>query len=393
MAHSVGQRLFQIQCQVGWIKWEGQPAEGTVCVTFQVLDYPPVEVCSTEFCADCMHQDSEFKSGKMILFALSQQSFTQLHNNFVIKIKVIQRTLKAGRLPFRTELASAEMNLGNDFSAILSTCFQPQAQYPASKFINDELELTRNDSVVGVMNTFVRLTSLGGTFMGRMYAPDVNSNEIIIETDNEAQALITESHVKACPKRYVTTNTSTDVNAICREYAARSEDDNMLAVRLYKLDKKQEAKSGVSIPPLDQEPDSVIMKGQEIKYEPDPEFSKPDNPTSVYYRMTSNISAPYSKQVLQYIEPPTEEPVTSIGPITGLPPDGKVDVFVLAIGNKKYDQVLKTHLEVEVRTPKYVSRKKERFYQSTQYDKNDLTPSKPKKSKSKPRKSKSKRRK
>lgn len=143
------QRLFQMELQVGGVKWEPRPQEtfpdGLVCTNFQFLEYPPLEICQGEFCAECAHDDVTFKSGKMMIFALNAQDLVRLHNNFIIHIRVVMMTLKAERLPFRTEVASAEMNISNDFSAILSTCFQPNIQYPNAKFINDEIDLLNSE--------------------------------------------------------------------------------------------------------------------------------------------------------------------------------------------------------------------------------------------------------
>ncbi|KAI5738735.1 hypothetical protein M8J77_010531 [Diaphorina citri] len=378
------QRLFQMELQVGGVKWEPRPQEtfpdGQVCTTFQFLEYPPLEICQGEFCTECAHDDVTFKSGKMMIFALNAQDLVRLHNNFIIHIRVVMMTLKAERLPFRTEVASAEMNISNDFTAILSTCFQPNIQYPNAKFINDEIDLLNSEgNAIGVMNLFLRLTSVGETLMGRMYS-DSAKQVIVIDSDPDAQALVTQSRIRACPRRYLNLNQATDVSPICREYAVRCEDNNMLAARLYRLDdeiyKLQTAKAKYG-GPQELEPGSVMMKGTEIRYEPHPDFSKSDNPTSVIYRMTSNLNANPVNQILQYINTPDQDPVTSIGPVTGLPPDGKVDVYVLRIGKKKYAHGLKTHLEVEVRTPKYVSKKKERFTKNTQYDKADLIPPPP----------------
>uniref|UniRef100_A0A8D8ZBU5 Uncharacterized protein n=1 Tax=Cacopsylla melanoneura TaxID=428564 RepID=A0A8D8ZBU5_9HEMI len=387
MANSGDQRLFQIEIQVGGIKWnrhiQSELEDGVVCATFQMLDYPPMEICSDEFCAYCQHTDVQLKSGKMMLFVLTQDVLTELHNNFIVHIKVIKMTMKAGKLPFRTEIASSEMNISNDFTSILSTCFQPQTQYPTSKFIKDEIDLQDKSGVaLGAMNTFIRLLSLGRTFMGHMYAADSDEDTIMIETDSEAQALVTHSDVKACPKRYINLTSTADQHQglapVYREHATCAEDNNMMACRLYKLDipppKEKPNKSIIYGPPQYLEQDTVLMKGAEVMYEPNPDYVKNDNPTRVYYRMTNSSSIPTPNQTLQFIPPPTEEPVSSIGPITGLPPDGKVDVFVLRIVKKKFNQPLRTHLEIEVRTPKFVSRKKEKFENSMQYDKKDLAP-------------------
>ncbi|KAL1459462.1 hypothetical protein WDU94_011444 [Cyamophila willieti] len=383
MTNSGDQRLFQIEIQVGGIKWEprihSELEGGTVCANFQFLSYPTIEICDSDFCAHCEHNDVQFKSGKMILFALTQDVLTELYNNFIVHIKAIKMTLKAGKLPFRTEIASTKMNISNDFTSILSTCFQPQTQYPTSKFINEEIDLkTSSGLAIGSINTFVRLISLGRTFMGHMYAAEDDANSIIIEIDREAQALVTRSEVKSCPKRYMNLKPATDLAPVYREYAILSEDSNMLTSRLYKtvLVKQKRTKAMISRPLDDYcpEPDTVIMKGAEAMYEPNPEFTKSDNPTHVYYRIINNMSTPTPNQTLQFIPPPTEEPVSSIGPITGLPPDSRVDMFVLRIAKKKFSQALKTHLEIEIRTPKFESRKKERCQNSMQFDKKDLLP-------------------
>lgn len=155
----------------------------------------------------------------------------------------------------------------------------------------------------------------------------------------------------------------------------------MVAARLYKLDRKfRESKTqtqGKLNPCTDNrphpiEPGSLLLRGGEVVQQPDPGFIKPSNATSVYYRLTSEEGAPSQKQMLQYIPTPAEEPVTNVGPITGLPPNSKADMYILRVGKKKAGLARKTHLEVELHTPKYVSRKKERIYKDTQYDKKDL---------------------
>lgn len=158
----------------------------------------------------------------------------------------------------------------------------------------------------------------------------------------------------------------------------------MIAVRLYKLDPKiYHDKTEIKDKPNECqqnnrsrtiEPGTLLLREGEVVQQPDPEFVKPDNPTEVYYRMATEEDAPSQKQMLQYIATPAREPVTSVGPCSGLPPDNKEDMYILRIGKKKAGHVLKTHLEVELRTPKFVSRKKGRFYKDTQYNKKDLEP-------------------
>lgn len=137
---------------------------GEMCVTFQFLDYPHLEICEQDFSPKLEAEDpkASFKSGKSCLFALPNALLGSLPEEFAVNIGIL-RKMPVGVLPDKLLIGQTRIDLIEDFCCILSEMQCSNQECPVSKTTKDCFNVMNpsGTKAIGAICIFVRLTCFG----------------------------------------------------------------------------------------------------------------------------------------------------------------------------------------------------------------------------------------
>ena len=138
---------------------------GELCVTFQFLDYPHLEICEKDFVSkigDTPCTDTSFRSGKSCLFAIPNAQLESLPQEFEVNVGVM-RKMPPGVLPDKLLLAQTKIELTEAIAGVIDDVTRNPQDVPVTKRVRDSFDLMEPTGlkVVGCIGVFVRLTCFG----------------------------------------------------------------------------------------------------------------------------------------------------------------------------------------------------------------------------------------
>ncbi|XP_049839163.1 uncharacterized protein LOC126284349 isoform X2 [Schistocerca gregaria] len=158
VVQKTGSLMERLESQNDW-------GTGELCVTFQFLDYPHLEICEKDFASKTEEKSdtkTSFKSGKSCLFAVPTNQLDALPEEFALNVGVL-RKMPTGVLPDKLLIAQTKIELIEPLCSIIKDCTCRGNDVPVSRTIKDCFSLMdpAGTKTIGSICVFVRLTCCG----------------------------------------------------------------------------------------------------------------------------------------------------------------------------------------------------------------------------------------